>query len=151
MRKPAKTAALLFGLGVGAAVGPSLGAAAALWSGVAVAALGIGLALLGDSEPDLMADGMVGRDGNSASADTSYDEWRQRHERPTLSGLGTRVEQILKLAENQANDHRNEAKRESEQLVAAARQEAETIVSRAHDQAAGITGRDRGPDSGSPA
>ncbi|MEV1156793.1 hypothetical protein AB0J27_15495 [Micromonospora chokoriensis] len=150
MRKPTKTAALLFGLGVGAAVGPSLGTAA-LWSGVAVAALGIGLALLGDSEPDLMADGVVDRDGNSASADTSYDEWRQRHERPTLSGLGTRVEQILKLAENQANDHRAEAKRECEQLVAAARQEAETIVSRAHDQAAGITGRDRGPDSGSPA
>ncbi|MGW3786647.1 hypothetical protein ACWD5Z_18835 [Micromonospora chokoriensis] len=150
MRKPAKTAALLFGLGVGAAVGPSLGTAA-LWSGVAVAALGIGLALLGESEPDLMADGMVDSDGNSASADTSYDEWRQRHERPTLSGLGTRVEQILKLAENQANDHRAEAKRECEQLVAAARQEAETIVSRAHDQAAGITGRDRGPESGSPA
>lgn len=150
MRKPAKTAALLFGLGVGAAVGPSLGTAA-VWSGVAVAALGIGLALLGESEPDLMADGMVDRDGKSASADTSYDEGRERHERPTLSGLGTRVEQILKLAEKQANDHRNEAKRESEELVAAARQEAETIVSRAHDQAAGIAGRDRGPDSGSPA
>ncbi|MGW5581695.1 hypothetical protein [Micromonospora chokoriensis] len=150
MRKPAKTAALLFGLGVGAVVGPSLGTAA-LWSGVAIAALGVGLALLGESEPDLMADGMVDRDGNNASAGTTYDEWRQRHERPTLSGLGTRVEQILKLAENQANDHRAEAKRECEQLVAAARQEAETIVSRAHDQAAGITGRDRGPDSGSPA
>ncbi|MGW0217711.1 hypothetical protein ACWDXH_25280 [Micromonospora chokoriensis] len=148
MRKPAKTAALLFGLGVGAVVGPSLGTAA-LWSGVAIAALGVGLALLGESEPDLMADGMVDRDGNNASAGTTYDEWRQRHERPTLSGLGTRVEQILKLAENQANDHRAEAKRECEQLVAAARQEAETIVSRAHDQAAGITGRDRGPDSGS--
>jgi gas vesicle protein len=146
MRKPAKTAALLFGLGVGAAVGPSLGTAA-LWPAVAVAALGVGLAMVGESEPDLIADRTVDSDGNSASADTSFEEWRQRHERPTLSGLGTQVERILKLAEEQANDHRADAKRESEDLVAAARQEAETILSRARDQAAGITGADHSRDS----
>lgn len=146
MRKPAKTAALLFGLGVGAAVGPSLGTAA-LWSGVAVAALGVGLAMVGESEADLVADGTAGRDGSGTSTDTSYEEWRQRHERPTLSGLGTQVERILKLAEEQANDHRAEARRESEELVTAARQEAETILSRARDQAAGITGTDRSRDS----
>ncbi|MEO3769209.1 hypothetical protein [Micromonospora sp. B9E7] len=86
MRKPVKTAAVLFGLGVGASVGPSLGPAA-LWSGVAVAA---------------------------------------------------------------ASDHRAEAKRECEEIVAAARQEAEAILSRAHDQATGITDDERERDSGQP-
>ncbi|SCF08091.1 DivIVA domain-containing protein [Micromonospora chokoriensis] len=147
MRKPAKTAALIVGLGVGAAVGPSLGTAA-LWSGVAVAALGVGLSLIGDSAPDLVAQGTVDRDGNRASTDASGDARRELYERPTLSGLAPRVEQILRLAEEQADDHRAEAKRESEELVAAARREAETILSRAHDRAAGTTGTDRGRDSG---
>src|SRR5690625_2844746 len=38
----------------------------------------------------------------------------EENSRPTLSGLGTRVEQILRLAEEQANEHRAEAKRETE-------------------------------------
>jgi hypothetical protein len=46
MRKPAKTAAVLFGLGLGAAAGPSL-EPAAVWSGVALATLGVALALVG--------------------------------------------------------------------------------------------------------
>ena len=41
----------------------------------------------------------------------------EENNRPTLSGLGTRVEQILRLAEEQANDHRSEAKRESEGIL----------------------------------
>ncbi|WFE99987.1 hypothetical protein [Micromonospora sp. WMMD964] len=147
MRKPVKTAAVLVGLGVGAAVGPSLGTAA-LWSGIAVAVLGIGLSLVGESEPDLVADGMVDRDGKGTSADTSAESRRQLYERPTLTGLAPRVEQILRLAEEQANDHRAEATRECEEMVAAARQEAETILNRAHGQAAGITGTDQGRDSG---
>jgi len=117
MRKPAKTAAVLVGLGVGALVGPSLGPAA-VWFGVAMAALGVVLSLVGRTEPDLVGDSLVDRDDN---------------QRPTLSGLSTRVEQILRLAEEQADDHRTEARREAERIVAAARREADAILNRAHE------------------
>ncbi|MFI5490632.1 hypothetical protein [Micromonospora echinaurantiaca] len=144
MRKPAKTAAVLFGLGVGAAVGPSLGPAA-VWCGVAVAALGVGLSLIGTTESDLVRDGLTHRDedagvtGDGTTAEIS-ERRRWDRQRPTLSGLGTRVEQILELAQYQADDHRAEARVEAEGIVAAARREAEAILNRAHDQAAGITG-----------
>ncbi|WP_173061436.1 hypothetical protein [Phytohabitans houttuyneae] len=121
MRKPAKTAAVLVGLGVGAAAGPSLGAAA-VWSGVAVAAVGVVLSLLGSTEP--------------APGDGAERQGRNP-QRPTLSGLGTRVEQVLELAEEQAADHRAEARREAEEIVTTARREAEAIVNRAREQAAG--------------
>ncbi|WP_374103788.1 DivIVA domain-containing protein [Micromonospora sp. U56] len=146
MRKPAKTAAVLFGLGVGATVGPSLGPAA-VWSGVAVAALGVALSLVGTTESDLVGDGPADRDedrevaGDGTATGSAVAERRRRNrQRPTLSGLGTRVEQILELAEEQANDHRAEARLEAEGIVTAARREAEAILSRAHGQAAGITG-----------
>ncbi|WP_433124851.1 hypothetical protein ACQPWW_20835 [Micromonospora sp. CA-240977] len=144
MRKPVKSAAVLFGLGVGATIGPSLGPNA-LWSGVAVAALGIGLSLLGTSEADLVEADLVDR--VAANDDTAVERLREFYQRPTLSGLGTRVEQILRLAEGQANDVLTEAKREGEEMVAAARQEAETIVRQARDQAAGITGTTRDGES----
>ncbi|MFI5490474.1 hypothetical protein [Micromonospora echinaurantiaca] len=57
--------------------------------------------------------------------------------------MGTRVEQILDLAEEQADDHRAEARLEAEGIVTAARREAEAILNRAHEQAAGINGTDR--------
>ncbi|MFX0592647.1 hypothetical protein [Melissospora conviva] len=50
------------------------------------------------------------------------------------------MEQILRLAEEQAEDPRVEARVEAEAIVTAARQEAEVILSRAHQQAAGISG-----------
>ncbi|WP_374628109.1 DivIVA domain-containing protein [Micromonospora sp. A3M-1-15] len=147
MRKPAKTASALFGLGVGAAVGASLGPAA-VWPGVAVAALGVALSLIGTTESDLVGDDLVDRDGepgaagDGTTAGTAVVAVRRRRDRqrPTLSGLGTRVEQILHLAEEQADHHRAEARRESEGIVTAARREAEAILNRAHEQAAGITG-----------
>ena len=37
---------------------------------------------------------------------TDQTKQLEENNRPTLSGLGTRVEQILRLAEEQANDHR---------------------------------------------
>ena len=37
---------------------------------------------------------------------TDTNKQLEENSRPTLSGLGTRVEQILRLAEEQANDHR---------------------------------------------
>jgi vacuolar-type H+-ATPase subunit H len=58
---------------------------------------------------------------------------------PTLPELGTRVEQILRLAEQQAEDHRAEARREAERIVAAARQEAEEILAAARREARQIT------------
>jgi cell division septum initiation protein DivIVA len=50
------------------------------------------------------------------------DQAKQLEERaqPTLSGLGTRVEQLLRLADEQAKEHRGESKREAEKLIAAA-------------------------------
>src|SRR3954468_19154343 len=62
----------------------------------------------------------------------------EENSRPTLSGLGTRVEQILRLAEEQANDHRNEAKRESEGILSAARLEAREITHKAPADAAAM-------------
>lgn len=148
MRKPAKTAAVLFGLGVGAAVGPSLGPAAT-WSGITVAALGVVLSLVGTTESDLVEDGLVNRDGAAAETADGTSTGTpvvtdqlllDLQRRPTLSGLGNRVEQILRLAERQAHDHRTEARREAEGIVTDARREAEAILNRAHDQAAAIAG-----------
>ena len=58
------------------------------------------------------------------------DQTKQLEERaqPTLSGLGTRVEQLFRLAEEQANEHRGESKRESEGFVSAARLESREIT-----------------------
>ncbi|MFG3554829.1 hypothetical protein ACGGAQ_10585 [Micromonospora sp. NPDC047557] len=146
MRKPVRTAAVLVGLGVGAAAGPSLGPAA-VWSGVAISALGVALSLVGTTEPSLVEDGLVDSTGGSesageaaAGATAGAAQRRQRRQTPTLSGLGTRVEQILDLAEKQADDHRAVARLEAEGIVTAARREAEAILNRAHGQAAGIAG-----------
>ncbi|WP_370461773.1 DivIVA domain-containing protein [Micromonospora sp. WP24] len=99
-----------------------------------------------------MPDGPIPRDEDAGEAGArtttgrggAAERRRRDRQRPTLSGLGTRVEQILELAERQADDHRAEARREAERIVTAARHEAETILNRAHEQAAGI-GRDLSP------
>jgi cell division septum initiation protein DivIVA len=67
--------------------------------------------------------------------------WRspKSDSRPTLDGLGTRVEQILRLAEEQAEACRSAAQQEAEEIVAAARREAEEIVAAARREADGIT------------
>ncbi len=57
--------------------------------------------------------------------------------RPTIAGLGSRVEQILGLAEKQALDHLTRAQREADEIVAAARAQAGEILDRAQAQAAG--------------
>lgn len=59
--------------------------------------------------------------------------------RPTPRGLGTRVEEILRLAEQQAEDHRAAARREADEIVAAARREAEEIVAAARREAGRLT------------
>lgn len=100
--------------------------------------------MVGTGESDLVGDGLVDHDGDAGgpgdTTNAGAAPQRQNRQRPTLSGLGTRVEQILKLAEEQANDRRAEAQRESEAIVTSARQEAEAILNRAHEQAAGIAG-----------
>lgn len=149
MRNAATRAAVPFGagLGIGAAVSPSLGPVA-LWSGIVVAAIGVAFSVVGTRESNLVGDGLDDRDEDSriagdptnvGTADVAEPRRRNR-QRPTLSGMGTRVEQILKLAEEQANDHRTTARREADGILTAARREADAILNRAHDQAAGITG-----------
>ena len=69
---------------------------------------------------------------------TDTNKQLEENSRPTLSGLGTRVEQILRLAEEQANDHRGEAKREAEGIVSAARLEAREITDKARAEAAAM-------------
>jgi cell division septum initiation protein DivIVA len=56
-------------------------------------------------------------------------------DRPTLAGLGTRVEHILRLAEENAAAVRGDAQREAEAILAGARQEAERIIESARSEA----------------
>ncbi|MFK4245934.1 hypothetical protein ACI2KV_23925 [Micromonospora chokoriensis] len=142
MRKPAKTAALLVGLGVGAAAGPSLGPAAA-WSGIAIGALGVALFLVGTRESDLVGD--VGIDDEEAEvpydgAATAVERRPRIRQRSTFAHLGPHVEQILRLAEEQASTIVEDARLESERLVAAARREADAHPNLAREQTAGLTG-----------
>ncbi|MET8835890.1 hypothetical protein ABZV78_18480 [Micromonospora sp. NPDC004540] len=118
--------ALLVGLGVGAVVGTRLGATAT-WPGIAVAVLGVGLAVFGSRAAA----------GDEAAA-------RPSGEGPPLAQLGSRVEQILRLAEEQAENHRAEAARDAERTLAEARSAAQLIVDRARAVATGLTGT--GPD-----
>src|SRR5436305_14285383 len=69
---------------------------------------------------------------------TGNNKQLEENSRPTLSGLGTRVEQILRLAEEQANDHRGESKRESEGILSASRLEAREITDKARAEAAAM-------------
>jgi hypothetical protein len=57
-----------------------------------------------------------------------------------LRGLGRRAGEILRLAEQQADDHRAEARREAEEIVAAARREAEEILAAARQEASRLRG-----------
>jgi hypothetical protein len=108
--------ALLTGLGAGALAGAWAGEIA-LWPGA--------LALL---------------------AGTLLFVWGQRRSSPPgspgqdrvggLHGLDTRVEQILRLAEQQAQDHREEAEQEAVRILAEARAEARSILDRARTDAA---------------
>jgi len=115
-------AMLLIGLGIGAIGGAYLHAAAALWLGLVLVVVGIGLAIAsGPPAPALPADPAV----------------RPAKARPDLVGLGSRVEQVLRLAEEQAGVHRAEAKGEAERIVADARAKAQAIIDKAQKQAPG--------------
>ena len=122
MRMSGRPAAmLLIGLGIGATGGAYLHAAA-LWVGLVLVIVGIGVAIAtGPPAPALPADPAV----------------RPAKARPDLVGLGSRVEQVLRLAEEQAGVHRADAKREAERIVADARANAQAIIEKAEKQAPG--------------
>lgn len=114
---------------IGVSLGLSIGA---LTDGAAHrygwAALLVGMALLlfrpGTGSTSLIAP----VDGSTTGRDRADNQ-------PTLQGLGTRVEQILRLAEEQAEDHRAEARQEAEEILRAARVEADEILAGARDAA----------------
>ncbi|WP_155372122.1 hypothetical protein [Catellatospora vulcania] len=95
-------------LGTGTLVGVHAGGVA-LWVGVGLLGAGLLLTLAG---PGSGADLLPGPAG--IRSDT----------RPGLDGLGTRVQQILRLAEEQADDHLAEARKEALKIVAAAHADA---------------------------
>jgi cell division septum initiation protein DivIVA len=66
---------------------------------------------------------------------SDQDKVLEESKRPTLSGLGTRVEQILRLAEEETSQNRAAAQREAEGIVSAARLEARDITERARAEA----------------
>lgn len=113
---------LLLGLGVGAVGGAYLGSAA-VWFGIVAAVVGVGLSLT-SSRP-----ATVGGEARVQSPSEGAE----------LSTLGSRVEQILRLAEEQAENHRSNAKREAERTLSKARSEARLIVDKARAEAAGLT------------
>src|SRR6185369_4716017 len=78
--------------------------------------------------------------GEAQRRHRAADQAKQLEEssRPTLSGLGTRVEQILRLAEEQANEHRGETKRDAEGIVSGSRLEAREITDKARAEAAAM-------------
>ncbi|WFE30871.1 hypothetical protein O7623_23730 [Solwaraspora sp. WMMD791] len=128
MRRSATAAGMVFGIGVGVVTGPFLGDAA-LWVGVVIAALGVALSVAGPTDDRYLT--------GTGSRPPGHDG-----QQFALGGLGTRVEQILRLAEEQADDHRREATREAEAILSAARQEAAATLHRAHEQATRTTGRE---------
>jgi hypothetical protein len=100
----------LFAAGFGAVVGASAGREAMPFA-TGAGVVGLLLAFAGS----------LSRSGGDLIEDAKSPD------RPSLSGLGTRVEQILRLAEEQADNHRAEARREAEAIIATARAQAQRI------------------------
>jgi hypothetical protein len=113
----------LLGVGIGAIAGVQAGEPVVLPALVAVVAGLVLLAVRARSGPhDLVGDATT---GSTAKAGPKTAAAPAR--RATLEHLGSRVELILKLAEEQAADHIAEAKATAAQIVADARAEAERI------------------------
>jgi hypothetical protein len=112
----------LFGAGCGTAAGAMAGQPA-LVPGVVVGVLGLCLLAVGARRGggNLVEDATTVRGRSSTS---TAGGGVRKNDRPTLSGLGTRVEQILQLAEQQAAALVEEAEAEAARIVARARTEA---------------------------
>jgi hypothetical protein len=110
---------LVFGVGLGALGGTPAGRP------VAIGAVAVGLVLIAiGGRPRA---GSLIEDAKDSRETGSIGDARAPSARPTLAGLGTRVEDILRLAEEQAADHRAAAEREAAAIIAAARAEAQRI------------------------
>ncbi|MET7751887.1 hypothetical protein [Micromonospora sp. NPDC005367] len=118
MRRGVRPLALaLFGVGVGVWVGAGLGPAAAPWA-VGACLVAIALSFFG------------------AETDPVADPRNPAAERPpAFRELGPAVERILRLAEEQAGAVVDEARREAERIVAAARSDA--VGGSSRDEVAG--------------
>jgi hypothetical protein len=127
-RRSRLLAALLVGAGSGA-VGGSYVGSAALLGGALLALVGVGLYLV------------TPRTGSDTSGDGPGGD------RPTLASLGAKVEEVLRLAEEQAEGRRADAEREAQQILSAARLEAAAILDRARTAAAERAGTPRPPDT----
>jgi hypothetical protein len=103
------TRAQLAVLGIGVMLG-ALAGREAFWVGLVIALLGVLLVLAGGLRRDtaIIPDNTVGK-------------------RPNVRSLGTRVEQILREAEQQAETHMANARREADEIVVTAREEAARI------------------------
>ena len=113
-------------LGIGIALGSVFGPTAS-WGGMALVLVGLVVFLLRPRRPVLVGRPLrptpVEEPGYRWTRDDGIDE----EARPTLSGLGNRVVDILMLAERQAEDHRSEARRQAQQIIERARAEAAAI------------------------
>jgi vacuolar-type H+-ATPase subunit H len=126
---------LAAGLGFGLFFGALSASQVALWAGIGISITGmvayVASLPAGDDippdpldaadEPDMQPG--AARIARSRAARSRADDER----RPTLSGLGTRIEQIMQLAEQQANDHLKDKRREADRIIAAAEKEARKI------------------------
>jgi F0F1-type ATP synthase membrane subunit b/b' len=109
--------AALLGVGVGVAIGSRLDKTT-IWYGVAAAVIGVVWGFLA-SRADTVA-------GAPRPVTASKPQ--------SLTGLGGRVEQILRLAKEQAADHVTAAERKAEGIVAEAQAQADAIRASAGDE-----------------
>ncbi len=121
----------------------------AIW--IAIAILALGLAIMASGlRPDLRRD--LRRDDNAGGrtgAPRAQPRLTRNPAPPTLAGLGGRVEQVLRQAEEAAQARRDDAEQEAAAMLAAARAEAERIVEAARTGAAGLTSTGDGTQAGS--
>jgi hypothetical protein len=124
-------AGVLTALAAGLALG-SLAGRAALWWALGIAVVGMILLLIGRRR---------------ATSPGAGPESSAQPGGAGLSGLGTRVDQILRQAEQQATGHEQRSRQAADDIIAAARAEAQSIIDQARAQAAAITGP---PDDATP-
>lgn len=132
MKMSGRPAAMfLIGLGLGAIGGVYLDAVN-VWGGLALVVVGVGVAIAsGPRAPTLQAPPTLPAPPTPPADPTVQPSTARRG----VSGLAPQVERILRLAEEQANDLRAEAKRAAEQIVADAQAEARAIIQKAREQA----------------
>src|SRR5260370_28965438 len=73
----------------------------------------------------------------------------QEQERPTYSGLGSRIEQLLRLAEEQRDEILQEARTEASQVLAPAKGDAAALRAGARHETAQLRANGK-PDAGAP-